>query len=92
MRSQYVVVKYSKNPHRKLSRYSVVVSKKIIKSAVGRNRIRRRVFEIIRGEMPKLKEPYDVVCIIASSELRDMTSEELHDIITRAFSDAGLYK
>lgn len=92
VRSQYLTVKYSKNPHRKSSRYAVVVSKKIIKGAVGRNRIRRRVYEAIREEFPRLKEPYDVVCIVASAELRDMPVEDLRDIMSRAFSEAGLYK
>ncbi|MGK2896594.1 MAG: ribonuclease P protein component [Candidatus Saccharimonadales bacterium] len=92
VRTQHLTLKYSKNPHRKLSRYAVVVSKKIIKGAVGRNRIRRRVFEAIRDDLPYLAEPYDVVCIVASAELRDIDSSELREIISRAFSESGLYK
>ncbi len=92
VRTQQLTVKYSENPHRKLPRFAVVVSKKIIKSAVGRNRIRRRVFEIIREELPRFKKPYDVVCIVSSAELRTMDTSELHQLIQSSFSDAGLYK
>ena len=52
VRTQKIVVKFTRNPHRTDSRFAVVVSKKVLKSAVGRNRIRRRVYEIIRKEMP----------------------------------------
>ena len=53
VRTQKIVVKFTRNPHRTDSRFAVVVSKKVLKSAVGRNRIRRRVYEIIRKEMPR---------------------------------------
>jgi len=38
----------------------VVVSKKVHKSAVGRNRIRRRVYEILRQHVPHFTGVYDV--------------------------------
>ena len=49
---------------RKKQRYAVVVSKKILKSAVGRNRIRRRVYEALRLELPKIQQPVDCIFII----------------------------
>ena len=57
VRARLMTVKYVNNPHRKHSRFSVVVSKKVHKGAVGRNRIRRRVYEIIRQELPKVTSP-----------------------------------
>lgn len=41
-------LRYVVNPRRQHPRIAVIVSKKIYKSAVKRNRIRRRVFEAIR--------------------------------------------
>lgn len=41
-------LKYIVNPKRQHPRIAVIVSKKIYKSAVKRNRIRRRIFEVIR--------------------------------------------
>ncbi len=62
-------VSYSKNPQRVHSRFAVVVSKKIFKSAVRRNRLRRRLDEIIRLELARSKAPYDVVITVAAPEL-----------------------
>lgn len=45
---------------RKKQRFAVVVSKKVLKSAVGRNRIRRRVYEAIRLEHPRIEQPMTV--------------------------------
>lgn len=45
-------------------RFAVVVSKKILKSAVGRNRIRRRVYEAIRAEMDYYPEPTDYIFVV----------------------------
>ena len=55
VRSSIATIKYVKNPYRNHSRFAVVVSKKVLKSAVRRNRIRRRVYEIIRLELPNMK-------------------------------------
>ena len=49
---------------RNRQRYAVVVSKKVLKSAVGRNRIRRRVYEAIRLELPNIQKPVDCIFIV----------------------------
>ena len=68
-RSHLFTVKYVTNAHRKHSRFSIVVSKKVYKGAVGRNRIRRRLYEIIRAELPKMGQVHDVAIIVSSSEI-----------------------
>ena len=45
-------------------RFGVVVSKKVLKSAVGRNRIRRRVYEAIRRELPAFRDPMDCIFVV----------------------------
>lgn len=91
VRSRYVTVKYSKNPYRKHARYAVVVSKKVHKSAVGRNRIRRRIYEYLRMHHDKLPSPHDVVVIVSSSELIDMPAEKLQRQLDDVFAQTGLY-
>ncbi len=85
VRSHLLTIKYLANPRRKHSRVSVVISKKVHKSAVGRNRIRRRVYEIIRHELPKFTTNYDLTVIIISGEAIMTTHEELattiHDLL-----------
>lgn len=62
-------------------RFSVVVSKKILKSAVGRNRIRRRVYEAIRLELPEFKQNVDCIFIINNKDIINMPFSELQNLI-----------
>lgn len=91
VRTQKIVIKFTNNPHRKESRFAVVVSKKVLKSAVGRNRIRRRVYEIIRHELPRFDGVFDVAVMIFSKEIKDMPHEELKTLIVDMFKEADLY-
>jgi len=92
VRSRLVTVKYTSNPHREKSRFAVVVSKKVHKSAVGRNRIRRRIYEIIRNELPRFNSAHDVAVMVFSSEVLTLPAEELRETIKQLFDQADLYK
>ncbi|MCL1839695.1 ribonuclease P protein component [Candidatus Saccharibacteria bacterium] len=63
-------------------RFAVVVSKKVLKSAVARNRIRRRVYEAIREQLPSLKSPNDHIFTIYSKDIKDISFSELQAIIS----------
>lgn len=91
IRTQKIVIKFTKNPHRKDSRFAVVVSKKVLKSAVGRNRIRRRVYEIIRHELPEIDGVFDVAVMIFHKSIKDVAHEELRESIREMFAEAGFY-
>lgn len=92
VRSHLITIKCTQNPHRKHSRFAVVVSKKVHKSAVGRNRIRRRIYEIIRQELPNMDEAYDVAVMVFSSEVIALPADELSNTLKQLFIQAGLYK
>lgn len=92
VRSSIATIKYVKNPYRNHSRFAVVVSKKVLKSAVRRNCIRRRVYEIIRLELPNMKNDQDVAVIIFSAEVLSMPHKDLKQTIKNLFSQAQLYK
>ncbi|HEX6416328.1 MAG TPA: ribonuclease P protein component [Candidatus Saccharimonadales bacterium] len=92
VRSHLITVKYTSNPYRKHSRFAIVVSKKVHKSAVGRNRIRRRIYEIIRQELPAITHPHDVVVMVFSGEVLSLPHEELSETVKQLFSQADLYK
>lgn len=92
VRSQLFTLKYVPNTHRTHPRFSVVVSKKVIKSAVGRNRIRRRIYEYLRLHTPQLNAVYDVVVICTSAELRDLPSAQLYAQLDQMLQKASLYK
>ena len=90
-RSRTMTVKVTRNERRKVSRFSVVISKKVHKSAVGRNRMRRRMYEIIRHDLPHITRAYDVAVIITSSEVITMDYSALRVQIKSLFKEAGLY-
>ena len=92
VRSQLATIKYTKNDRRKDPRFSIVVSKKVIKSAVGRNRIRRRLYEYLRINADRLNDVYDIVIICTSSELRTMPYEQIVEQFEQLFEKADLYK
>lgn len=79
IRRPQISLVYTKN-ERGFLRFGVVVSKKILKSAVGRNRIRRRVYEAIRLNLPQ-NAKMDYLFIIYSKEVKDMPFLELQELI-----------
>ncbi len=91
-RSQLFTVKYTQNSRRKNPRFSIVVSKKVIKSAVGRNRIRRRLYEYVRLNMDRLNDVYDIVIICTSAELRTLPFSHISEQLNQLFDKASLYK
>ena len=92
VRSQLFTIKYVANNHRKHPRFSVVVSKKVIKSAVGRNRIRRRLYEYLRTHTENLTGVYDIVIICTSADLRTLPYAQIADQLDLLFQKAHLYK
>ena len=69
-----------------------MVSKKVIKSAIGRNRIRRRIYEYIRIRLGQLNDVYDIVVITTSPDLKDIPSSELIELLDTLMHKAELYK
>ncbi|MDO4872020.1 MAG: ribonuclease P protein component [bacterium] len=91
IRTQKIVVKFTRNPFRKDSRFAVVISKKVLKSAVGRNRVRRRVYEIIRRELPRFDGTFDVAVMIFHKSVKEMPHEELRAALVDIFKEADFY-
>ena len=57
-------------------RAAVVVSKKVHKSAVVRNRIRRRLFELLRSTVPS-DAGFELVVVVQNSAVATMAAPEL---------------
>ena len=85
-------IKYTTNPRLKNPRFAVVVSKKVHKSAVGRNRIRRRFYEAIRSQVDHIKPGQDIVIIIVSGEALSVPFETINETLRQLFHDADLYE
>lgn len=90
--SARMTIKTTENTRRRQPRIAIVVSKKVLKSAVGRNRIRRRLYELFRHELPALEEHHDIVCIVTSPEVYSADSEELKQELTQLLQGVNLYR
>lgn len=74
---------------RGFTRFAVVVSKKVYKSAVARNRIRRRIYEAIRLDLEKFKKPRDYVFVIYNPKLKTAPFSEVQKLI-RSLSEESM--
>lgn len=92
IRSRLITVKYVANSHRKESRFAIVVSKKTLKSAVRRNRIRRRLYEYIRPKIDLLNGVYDVVFIVSSSEMFSIPSQDMVELLDQLVDQMNILK
>ena len=90
-RGEYVSIKYTPSK-REDYRLSVVVSKKVSKSAVVRNRIRRRIYEIIRKTKSETnkKWPLDLLISVFDERVATMPSENLEETIHKLLGKAGI--
>ena len=79
----------SRTPH---SRFSVLVSKKVSKKAVVRNRIRRRLFAVIESELPQLiSQPYDVVISVFDKDIAVCPFDQVETEVKKLLQRAKLY-
>jgi ribonuclease P protein component len=75
-------------------RLAVVVSKKVSKSAVVRNRIRRRLYETVRILKKELNVewPFDIVLTVYDERLAQVPAEEIRASIVRLFEKTHIIK
>lgn len=73
---------------------AVVVSKKVNKSAVVRNRIRRRIYEIVRLKRKESAANWPVMMVLSVHDegFSSMPSHELSDLINRIINKIDLNK
>lgn len=90
IRGTHDSLKYVRNTRRKTYRVAVVVSRKVHKSAVVRNRIRRRLYEIIRERGSLITEPYDIILTAFSEQLATADHRALVHIIEKQLDQAGI--
>ena len=90
VRGPMISLKYTKNPKRSDYRLAVVVSKKVMKSAVCRNRMRRRLYEAVRLLQDKIADPYDIVITVFNDQLIDLPAEDLSVMVRAQLKQAGI--
>ena len=91
VRSEFISLKYvtSKGTDYRLA---VIVSKKVSKKAVVRNRIRRRVYEVVRNIKKDHNQPwpYDLSFQIFDESIASVPHEYLHSEISKLLKKAQI--
>jgi ribonuclease P protein component len=90
IRGQFGSLRYIVNNRRQTYRVAVVVSRKVHKSAVVRNRIRRRIYEIVRTSGDRIRASYDMVFIVYSDQLAELPAAQLRDGLLEKLEKAGI--
>ena len=89
VRGQLISLKYRDGPPHKPYRVAVVVSKKVSKSAVTRNRIRRRIYEQVRLADAAIKPGTDLVFTAYSEQLAKMDADSLKTTVNGLIKKAS---
>ena len=71
-------------------RLAVVVSRKVSKSAVIRNRIRRRIYEYVRILSSDFTMPFDLVIIVYDEKVAKLPTGQLRQDIIKMCQKAGV--
>jgi ribonuclease P protein component len=88
VRSSMLALRVAPNAKRSSYRCAVVVSKKISKSAVVRNRIRRRVYEQMRLLNPQQQPSLDIVVTIYTDQVATVPTSELQKSLSGLLEQA----
>jgi ribonuclease P protein component len=91
-RDPNLTVRYCINNKRRNYRVAVVVSKKVDKSAVKRNRIRRRLYQFVSLNASKINKPYDIVLNVVSEEIAGMPALQLKEVLVKLFGQTDIFE
>jgi len=83
-------IKISKNKLAN-SRFGFIVSAKISKKAVDRNRIKRRLRGIIKDNIKHIKSGYDVI-VITQKAIINTEHKDIEDIVIKSLNKLGVIK
>ena len=87
VRGAKMALVFGKN-ERGFTRVGVVVSKKVDKRAVVRNRIRRRVYEAVRVNFENVPRKMDYIIMVYSAEVATMPFSELEKLVGKLVVEA----
>lgn len=77
VRTPELSLRFILNSRQTTYRLSIAVSRKVSRSAVVRNRIRRRIYEIIRLQGGNIRKPYDLLFVVHTDKLAEISAAEL---------------
>lgn len=90
IRGNILSIKIVDNNRRKYSRVAIIISKKVLKHAVDRNRARRRLYEIVRPMISDFNRTVDLAIIVYKSNVINAPHDELVAEVTKCLQKAEL--
>lgn len=90
VRGSQISLRYAVNTRRKTYRAAIVVSKKVDKSAVVRNRIRRRLYAAVRQQAGAINGSYDLIFTAFNAQLATADSPTLQKQVAELLRRADL--
>jgi ribonuclease P protein component len=91
-RSRSLSLRVAANSRRANSRCAVIVTKKVQKAAPRRNRIRRRVYEIVRTHWDHIKPAHDLLISVYDPQAGTMPYDELEQAVLQLFKQAHIWQ
>jgi ribonuclease P protein component len=88
VRSGALSLRFAPRPQERPYRVAVVVSRKVHKSAVVRNRIRRRIYEIVRRQAATVPEGTDLVFTAYNEQLAELPAAQLESLVLELLQKA----
>jgi len=85
----FLVLKFSENALKDVSRIGFIVSQKISKKAYLRNKIKRRLREIIKDNLDNLKPGYDLI-FFTKKAIKEKDFLEIEKIVKQILKQAKL--
>lgn len=91
-RFKSVAIRVAPNPRRQHSRIAVVISKKVLKASPKRNRVRRRVYEVIRTNWGSIKQANDILLTVYDPHYCEAPHEQIEAEIIEALQRSRLWQ
>ena len=88
-RGSLISLRFAPRPAGKPYRVAIVVSRKVHKSAVVRNRIRRRIYEVVR-QSKAIPPATDLIFTVFSDQVASVEADQLNSIISELLTKANL--
>lgn len=87
-KENFLVLKKSRN-NLDFSRFGFIVGGKVSKKATVRNKIKRRLRELVQTKLPKIKKGFDFI-LIAKEGLANKDFKEMEETIDKLFNKAKI--
>ncbi len=89
-RGSSLTLKYVRKQRHANWRAGVVVSRKVCKSSPKRNRIRRRIYEVLRTWDPPIPGDADLIVLVFDESVATMPSETLKEQLKQLLKQADI--